>query len=145
VNILNEEVNRNIPIIFQNLNHYDVEDTRFLKVKIWLMHTNENLNGSYFEKSVVEEAIPSLANTPILAYIEDNSDGEKDFSDHRQVLIKEDGEYKIKYIGQAIGTIPESNNAKFEMRLCDDGVEREFLTVEGLLWTKFDDPIDIMN
>lgn len=142
---MDKKPNLNVPIIFQKLKQYDVEDTRFMQVKIWLMHLEKNLNGSYFEKSVVEEAIPSLANTPILVYIEDNSEGEKDFSDHRMVLVKENGEFKVKYIGQAIGTIPETNNAKFEMRVCDDGVEREFLTVDGLLWTKFDDPIDIMN
>src|SRR5206468_4223094 len=42
------------------------------------------------------------------------------------------------------GVIPESNNAKFEMRVCDDGVEREFLTVEGLLWNKWDVSEEIM-
>lgn len=139
------KIDTTIPVLFQKINTYETEDTRFLKVKIWLMHTGENLNGSYFDKSVVEAAIPSLANTPILAYIEDNSEGEKDFSDHRMVLVKEDGQFKIKYIGQAIGLIPETNNAQFEMRLCDDGVEREFLTVEGLVWQKWDDPIDIFN
>jgi len=137
--------NLNIPIQFQKLAEYEVNDTRFQKVKIWLMHLNENYNGSFFDKSIVEKALPSLANTPILIYVEKNSEGEKDASDHRSVLVKEDGQYKIKYIGQACGTIPESNNAKFEMRVCDDGIEREFVTVEGLLWTKFDDPIDIMN
>ena len=134
-----------VPVTFQKLNHYEDEDTRFLKVKIWLMHTEENLNGSYFDKSVVEQAIPSLANTPILAYIEENGNGEEDFSDHRMVIVKEEDGYKFKYIGQAIGTIPETNNAQFENRVCDDGVEREFLTVEGLVWTKWDDPIDIFN
>jgi hypothetical protein len=138
-------VNTHIPVMFQKIKSFESEDTRFLKVKIWLMHIGENLNGSYFSKEVVEEAIDSLKNTPILAYIEDNSNDEKDFSDHRMVLVKEDGQFKIKYIGQAIGTIPESNNAQFEMRLCDDGIEREFLTVEGLVWQKWDDPIDIFS
>lgn len=139
-------VNKNIPVLFQKLRTYDAEDDRFMKVKIWIMHTGENLNGSFFSKEVVTEAIPSLKNTPILAYIEDNSIGEKDFSDHRQELVKEDGKYSIKYLGQAIGVIPEDNNARFEMRLCDDGIEREFLTVEGLVWSsKWDDPVDIFN
>lgn len=136
--------NLNVPILFQKLDTYNTEDSRFVTVKIYLMHTGANHNGSYFSKEVIEDAIPTLANTPILAYIEDNSDGEKDFSDHRMILIQDNGKFKMKYIGQAIGVIPENNNAKFEMRLCDDGIEREFLTVEGLLWTKFDDPIDIM-
>lgn len=144
---MDKKIDKFVPVLFQKLNTYEDEtvDTRFLKVKIWLMHLEENLNGSYFEKSVVESAIPTLANTPILAYIEDNSEGEKDFSDHRMVLVKEDGKFKIKYIGQAIGVIPEENNAQFEKRVCDDGIEREFLTVDGLVWTKWDDPIDIFN
>lgn len=142
---MDKNIDKFVPVMFQKLNTYESEDTRFLKVKIWLMHTEDNLNGSYFNKSVVEAAIPSLSNTPILAYVENNSDDEIDFSDHRMVLTKKDGKYDIKYIGQAIGVIPEANNAQFEMRLCDDGIEREFLTVDGLVWTKFDDPIDVFN
>lgn len=138
-------VNKNIPVFFQKLTAYEDEDTRFIKVKIWLMHLGENLNGSYFDKNVVTSALPTLSNTPILAYIEQNQDGDNDFSDHRQVLTIEDGEFKLKYLCQAIGIIPETNNAKFEFRVCDDGIEREFLTVEGLVWQKWDEPIDIFN
>lgn len=142
---LDKTVDNYVPLLFQSLDSFETEDTRFLKVKIWLMHLGENLNGSYFNKEAVQAAIPSLANTPILSYIEENSDGDIDFSDHRMVLIKEDGHFKVKYIGQAIGLIPESNNAKFEKRVCDDGIEREFLTCEGLVWQKWDDPIEIFN
>lgn len=136
-----------IPVMFQKVQEFTNEniDTRFLKVKIWLMHLGENLNGSYFNKDVVEQAIPTLKNTPILCFIEENSEGEKDFSDHRMVLVREDGEFKFKYLGSAIGVIPETNNAHFEFRVCDDGIEREFLVVDGLVWTKWDDPIDIFN
>lgn len=142
---MEKKVEKFIPLIFQKNKEYEINDTRFTKVKIWLMHLHENLNGSYFSKEVVNEAIPTLANTPILAYIEDNSDGEIDFSDHRMVLVKKDGEYSIKYLGQAIGVIPSDNNAHFEIRLCDDGIEREFLVCDGLIWNKWDEPIDIFN
>jgi hypothetical protein len=145
VKYLGKVVDKYVPVLFQKLDTYESEDTRFLKTKIWLCHTGENHNGSFFDRKVLEDAIPSLANTPILAYIEDNSDGDKDFSDHRMVLVREEGQIKIKYIGQAIGVIPEVNNAQFETRLCDDGEEREFLTCEGLVWQKWDDPIDIFN
>lgn len=142
---MKKQVEKFIPLIFQKVQDYKANDTRFTKVKIWLMHLHENLNGSYFSKEVVTEAIPTLANTPILAFIEENSDGEIDFSDHRMVLVKKDGEISIKYLGQAIGVIPSDNNAHFETRLCDDGIEREFLVCEGLIWNKWDDPIDIFN
>ncbi|MEK4289383.1 hypothetical protein [Paenibacillus sp. FSL P4-0502] len=138
--------NNNVPISFQEIESFNVEDDRFMKVKIWICHINENLNGSYFSKEVVTEAIPSLANTPILAFIEENKDGEVDFSNHRQILVAKNGKFQIKYVGVPIGIIPETNNAQFELRMCDDNVEREFLTVEGLVWqNKWDDPIDIFN
>lgn len=144
---MGKKISKSFPIIFQNLKRYQFADSdiRFQKVKIWLCHLGENLNGSYLSKDVVENAFPTLSNTPILAYIEKNADGENDFSDHREILFKKDGVISTKYLGKAIGVIPETNNAQFEDRLCDDGVTRTFLTVEGLLWTKFDDPIEIMN
>lgn len=138
-------VDKYVPISFEKVSEYETKDTRFLKVTIWLMHMGVNYNNSYFEKSAVIKAIPTLANTPILAYIEENSNGDLDFSDHRMTLVVKDGETNIKYLGQAIGTIPENNNARFEMKMCDDGIEREFLVVDGLVWTKFDDPVDIFE
>lgn len=144
---MNEEPNKNIPIIFQHISNYqsDENDIRFREVKIWLMHLEENLNGSYFSRKVVEDAIPTLANTPILAFIEKDENGELDFSDHRVTVEKKNGKLSYKYLGKAIGVIPENNNACFEERVCDDGKVRTFLTVKGLLWSKFDDPVDIMN
>jgi len=87
-----------------------------------------------------------LSNTPIIAYVEENKAGDLDFSDHRQIIVEDKNKNKkLKYIGQPIGVIPESNNAQFEFRVCDDGIKREFLTVEGLVWQKWDDPVDIFN
>lgn len=138
-------IDRKIPIEFDIKKSYEVADTRFSEISVKLMVIGRNLNGSYFSKEVVKNSLWSLSNTPILAYIEDNSEGEKDCSDHRQVLTKEDGEYKIKYLGKAFGVIPETNNARFEFHTHKDGNEYEYLVVDGLLWTKFDDTIDILK
>lgn len=142
---MDKQIDLRIPVDFKKVNEYQIEDTRFIKCKIYLMHTGKNLNGSIFEKNTVEKAIPTLANTPILGFIEDNSNGDEDFSDHREEIEIKNDEIKIKYKGQAIGVIPETNNARFEMRICDDNVEREFLVVDGLLWTKFEDSKDIFK
>lgn len=108
------------------------------------MHLEDNYNGSYFTKDVVSSAIPSLANIPILGFIRDKGDGSQDFTGHEEELVVKDGDVEIVYKGSAYGVIPENNNAKFETRLCDDGVEREFLTVEGIMWNKFSSAIDIL-
>lgn len=124
---------------------YSVGDIRFTKVKIWLMHLGINHNGSSFSREVVENAIPTLANVPILGYIEKNSEGTDDFSDHRYELLYEEEGIKYVYKGSAYGLIPENNNAHFEKKICEDGETREFLVVDGLIWNKLSDGTDILN
>lgn len=138
------EVNRKISVNIEKLKDYSIADTRFTTVKIWLMHLGKNLNGSKFNKESVTKAIPSLSNTPILGYIQENENGDNDFSDHRIGLEVKDKEIKVKYKGMAFGVIPESNDATFEKKVCDDGIEREFLTCKGLIWRKFEDADDIL-
>lgn len=132
--------NLNVPVLFQTIKDFNVEDTRFTKVKIWLMHLDENLNGTSFTQEAVMNAIPTLAYTPIMGMIEDG-----DFLGHEQELIVEGDDYRLKTLTQAYGVIPEFNNAQFEDRVGDDGVTRTYLTVDGLLWNKWEDAIDAIN
>lgn len=132
-----------IPIKFEEVKN--VLDDRFMKVKIYLAHTGENRNGSIFSKEVLESMIPSLSNVPILGYIAVNDAGEKDFREHNEDLVIEGGKFTIKYKGHAWGTIPEDNNARFEMMYGEDGVEREYLVAEGLLWKKFPEVEEIFD
>ena len=114
-----------IPVEFEKITEYTQEDKRFTKVRITLMHTGLNVNGSIFEKDVVEKALPSLAYIPILGFIEKNSKGEDDFSNHRYILVKDENGLRREYIGAAYGVIlsNDENNAHFEMK--DDGSGRE--------------------
>lgn len=136
-----------IPMSTQLLSKYESEDNdiRFTKVKIWLMHLGANRNGSIFNKDVVEKAIPTLANTPIMASVGFNLFDEKDFEGHESdIEISENGELKFVNKTFPFGVIPENNNAKFETRLGDDMIEREYLTCEGILWNKWEDAVEIL-
>jgi hypothetical protein len=135
------------PVTFEKVEEVESADGRFTKVKIWLMHTGKNLNNSIFEKSVVDKAIPTLEYIPIVGFIETNSDNEKDFSDHRYIITKDEFGVRRKYIGNSYGVIKSSidNNAHYETRFCDDGETREFLVVDGILWNMFEDSSMIMN
>lgn len=132
------EINRIIPIRFEKVQDYSIADTRFTKVKIKMMHLGLNFNNSIFNKEVVDEAISTLYNTPILAYVEKNGDGEDDFSDHRQELSIENGSIKITYKCIPFGVIGESCNPRYENYTAEDGVERTYLVVDGLIWNKID-------
>lgn len=136
-----------IPMRTQLLEKYESaeQDIRFTKVKIWLMHLGLNRNGSIFTKEVVQKAIPSLANTPIMASVGLNSWGVKDFEGHESdIEVSEDGELRFINKTFPFGVIPENNNTKFETRVGDDMIEREYLTVEGILWNKWEDAVDIL-
>lgn len=135
------------PVMFQKTDEVESSDGRFTKVKIWLMHLGQNFNGSIFEKSVVDEAIPSLAYIPIVGFLEKNRIGEDDFSDHRYIITKDENGLRRKYIGSAYGVIlsSEENNAHYEERVCDDGETRTFLVVDGVIWNMFEDSNEIIN
>ena len=135
------------PVTFEKTEEIESTDCRFTKVKIWLMHLGDNFNGSVFDKDVVDKAIPTLEYIPIVAFIEENKIGEKDCSNHRYVITKDDKGVRRKYVGNAYGVLTSSNdnNAHYEERLCDDGEIRTFLVVDGLIWNMFEDSSEIMN
>lgn len=122
------------------------DDTRFLNVTIDIMHTNENLNGSFFSKEVVNECVDSIKNTPVLGFIAyDNYTKESDFKGHEYVIKRTENGVERTYAGHAYGVIPESCNPRWTIKMCDDGVEREFLQVDALLWEKFSDAASILR
>lgn len=135
----NEVVKQKIPIQFEKINSYDIEDSRYTKVKVKVLHTGLNLNNSIFTKEVVTNAIPSIFNCPILAYVVCKEDGTKDYSDHREVLVIEKNDIKIVYKGMPYGVIPESSKVEWNTYKCSDGIEREYLEIEGLIWNKLED------
>lgn len=136
-----------IPVMFQKDKDVIGSDERFTKVKIWLMHLGENFNGSFFDKEIVDNAIDTLSYIPIVGFIEENKLGENDFSDHRYIITRDENGIKRKYVGIPYGVIlsKEDNNAHYEERLCDDGITRTFLVVDGVLWNMFEDSIEILN
>ena len=135
------------PVTFEKIKDFEAADDRFTKVKVWLMHLGKNLNNSEFDKSVVDKAIPTLQYIPIMGFIEMNDDNEKDFSDHRYIITKDDKGVRRKYMGTPYGVIKSSddNNAHYEERVCDDGETRTFLVTEGIIWNVLEDGAEIFQ
>lgn len=134
------------PISFTKKNEYSNSDFRFIDASIDVMHTGSNRNKTSFTKDVISKAIPSICNTPILGYVVDELDEEdKDFKGHEHELRITDKDVKYVYAGQAYGVIPESCNPRWIVKDDGNGTEREYLRVDGLIWTKFNDPVDIFT
>ncbi|MCY7947025.1 hypothetical protein P8891_05910 [Bacillus atrophaeus] len=137
-------MNLRFPIKFEKMTPLEDVDDRFLRVKIYLAHVGENRNNSIFTREILESMIPSLTNVPILGYIAVNDENEPDFLGHEDKIILKDNKIEIRYAGHAYGVIPAENKARFEMRY-SDGVEREYLVAEGLLWKKFSEVEEIFD
>lgn len=96
------ERNFSIPITFAIMDEVQGKDTRFLKIVIDVLHTGKNFNGSIFDEDVVNDAIPSIKNTPILGYILVDDDGDTDdFAAHEYKIVKQSEGYKYMYDGSA--------------------------------------------
>ena len=139
-------MNQRYPISFTKKNEYETSDFRFIDVCIDVMHTGANKNRTTFTKDTINKAVSSIANMPILGYVVDELDDEdKDFKGHEHELRVTDNDVKYMYAGQAYGVIPESCNPRWIIKDDGTGVEREYLRVDGLIWTKFGDPVDIFT
>lgn len=139
-------MNQRYPVSFIKKGEYESSDFRFIDVSIDVMHTGANLNKTSFTKDAINKAVPTICNTPILGYVVDELDEEdKDFKGHEHELRITDKDVKYVYAGQAYGVIPESCNPRWIVKDDGTGIEREYLRVDGLIWTKFSDPADIFT
>lgn len=139
-------MNQRYPVSFIKKGEYESSDFRFIDVSIDVMHTGANLNKTSFTKDAINKAVLTICNTPILGYVVDELDEEdKDFKGHEHELRITDKDVKYVYAGQAYGVIPESCNPRWIVKDDGTGIEREYLRVDGLIWTKFSDPVDIFT
>lgn len=126
------------------ITHYQLDevqsDTRFVKVKVWVAHTGENLNGTIFSKEALIKMSKTLSYVPIVGLVGKNQYGEEDFRDHAQVITLMENDIKVEYLTIPFGFIPNNPNSKIEYR---NG--KEFLTCEGYLWTRFDKVVDLFR
>lgn len=123
---------KEITAYFEEQESVQIEEYRYIKLKMYLGHTEENHNGYYFPEQSYIDALPSLKNIPIVAKINDiiqDFEGHNTYEDERGIVSRNT---------DVMGIIPETNNARFEVRsdLAPDGIPRKYLVADGLVWTR---------
>jgi hypothetical protein len=105
----------------------------FSLCKVYIMYTGKNRNYTEFNKPVVENALYSLTNIPIIG---NYSETVEDFLGHGGKLeISDEG---IKYIEMTkpFGIVPESATFSWEDVQESDGTTHQYLVADGcILWT----------
>lgn len=129
----------NTPSVFSIDDSFD--DERFMKVRIAVMHSGENLNGSSFSTEVIRDAEDSFKNIGILANIIKTIDADGnttlDYGGHdmhmEEDLFNEDS-VRIIYDEKVVGFIPETNN--FEI-VFDESSGKDYVYVDGYIYREY--------
>ena len=122
---------------FDDASLSDITDLNasFAQGRLKVMYTGANQNGSEFSREVVEAALPSLANVPIVANyrIEENEIGSHDV----EIVREGDGSLRFRNLTEPCGVVPESASAYFSAEKDDNGNEHEYLCIEPvILWKR---------
>ena len=136
------------PIVVQTMGRFELnEDSNagLQPVKLVACHTSLNRNGSFISKDVMEKALPSFSNRPILGYIHQLEDGIWDFYSHNMEVIADENEVdgaRVEYLESPIGIIPESCNAHLEY---DEESNVYRTCVNGFIFEEYTKAADIIR
>ena len=121
---------------FDDASLSDLHDlnSSFAAGRLRVMYTGENRNGSAFSQEVVEAALPSLVNIPIVAHydLDENKIGSHDV----EVVRDEDG-LRLRQLTEPCGVVPESVKASFSEEADANGTRHNYLVIEPvILWKR---------
>ena len=104
----------------------------FSKCLIKILHIGKNNNRTEFTKEVVENAIPTLYNIPIIGeYIQHK----EDFKDHGGKIVITDESVEYIHTTVPYGLVPADAEVFWQTITEDNGEEKEYLCCTGYLWT----------
>ena len=127
-----------------NFDESDKNKDGLLPVHLQSCHTDLNVNGSNIESSVMEAALPSFSNRPILGYIhkvttDENPEGQWEFYSHN---MHEDENGDVVYDEYPIGIIPESCNAQL---VYDEKKKKTYCEVDGYIFEEYSKAAEILQ
>ena len=137
------------PLVVQVHGRVNFEDSNknkdgLLPVHLQSCHTDLNVNGSNIDTSVMEAALPSFSNRPILGYIhkvvtDENPEGQWEFYSHN---MHEDENGDVVYDEYPIGIIPESCNAQL---VYDEEKKKTYCEVDGYIFEEYSKAAEILQ
>ena len=109
-----------------------------LPVVLQSCHTGKNVNNSKINEDVMNAALPSFSNRPILGYIHD-VDGEPQFYKHN---LHEDEDGNVVYDEIPVGIVPESCDAKLEY---DEEKDKTYVVINGYIFEEYSKAAEILR
>lgn len=105
-------------------------------------HDGVNINSSSIDTEVFKEKTKTINYRPILAHIEENANGVRDFVSHSYETVEsEDGNIDIKWLEQPIGVLTNQYEIVY-----DEAEQVNRAVVKGYLYSDFcDEAIEILE
>jgi hypothetical protein len=143
-----EKVNKRftIPSKFSLADEFSVDNPNFHPVKIRIMSSGKNYNGSDFVINSLDKAKDTISYSPILANIVERDDGELDFNGHdvnMEMNVDYNGNVTIKekYIEYPVGVFINNSAEK----IYDEEHDVYFLQAQGFLWKTYNEAYEILK
>lgn len=104
--------------------------------RCYIMATGKNRNLSNISKGVVNNALPTLFNIPVVGHMYTDSEGQYHMGGHDMALVKDDkGNYVFKMLTVPYGVVPIQNNIHYEDVVDKAGNTTTYLVGDVILWT----------
>lgn len=135
-----------IPSKFSLSNDFSLNNPDFHLVKLRIMSSGENYNGSSFTIDSLNKAKDSVAYTPILANIVQREDGELDANGHdidfeMKADYKGNISFKETYVERPVGVfLNNSTEIKY-----DEENDVNYIQAYGIIWKTYSSMYDILK
>ena len=138
-------IEQGAPLIVQSFGTFEATDNEtdgLLSVKLKSCHTGKNRNKSGISDTTMELYKNSFRGRPILGAIYKTDTGEYEFRGHDMEIIEDGENVNINYIEQPIGVISQTIEPYLEF---DENEQKNFLMVEGTIFTDYSKAAEILN
>lgn len=135
-----------IPSKFSLSNDFSLNNPDFHLVKLRIMSSGENYNGSSFTIDSLNKAKDSVSYTPILANIVEREDGELDANGHdidfeMKADYKGNISFKETYVERPVGVfLNNSTEIKY-----DEENDVNYIQAYGIIWKTYSSMYDILK
>lgn len=118
--------------------NFQVLNPDFTRCKCNVMYVGRNRNRSDITQEALDKFIErkGYANIPVIGHIRNGQNGNYMGSHDRKIEISNEG---IKEINECVayGVVPVDANPRFEKIIGNDGIEKDYFTLDLILWSHY--------
>lgn len=138
-------IKQGAPLIVQSIGSFEATDSTsdgLMPVKLKSCHTGKNRNQSGISDETMNLYKNSFKGRPILGAIYKTDTGEYEFRGHDMEFVEDGDNVDINYIEQPIGVISQTAEPYLKF---DENEQKNFLMVEGIIFTDYSKAAEILN